>query len=66
MIKSVVWDIISLYIGKILHKEIFLSVTVKYVTFREPVLGLLSPDLITLILYINRIETNYPAHHLYH
>ena len=37
---------------------------VKYVTFREPVLGLLSPDFV--YVYINRIETNYPVCRLYH
>ena len=38
---------------------IFYSLDLKYVTFREPVLGLLSPDFI--YVYINRIETNYPV-----
>ena len=33
-------------------------------TFREPVLGLLSPDFV--YVYMNRIETNYPVCHLYH
>ena len=37
---------------------------VKYVPFREPVLGLLSPDFV--YVYINRIETNYPVCRLYH
>ena len=36
---------------------------VKYATFREPVLGLLSPDFV--YVYINRIETNYPVCRLY-
>ena len=31
----------------------------KYVTFQEPVLGLLSPDFIYISM--NRIETNYPV-----
>ena len=72
MIKSDVLDIISLYIGKILHKLIFLNVSVQYficfhvkcVTFREPVLGLLPPDFV--YVYINRIETNFPVCRLYH
>ena len=33
-------------------------------TFREPVLGLLSPDFV--YVYMNRIETNYPVCRLYH
>ena len=36
----------------------------KDVTFREPVLGLLSLDFI--YIYINRIQTNYPVCRLYH
>ena len=43
---------------------IFYAFDVKYMTFREPVLGLLSPDFV--YVYINRIETNYPVCRLYH
>ena len=43
---------------------IFYTFEVKYVTFREPVLGLLSPDFV--YVYMNRIETNYPVCRLYH
>ena len=43
---------------------IFHTFDVKYVTFREPVLGHLSPDFV--YVYINRIETNYPVCRLYH
>ena len=43
---------------------IFYMFDVKYVTFWEPVLELLSLDFV--YIYINRIETNYPVCHLYH
>ena len=55
--KTDVLDIISLYIGKILQKQIFLNVSVqyfigfdvKYITFREPVLGICHRISFTLI-----------------
>ena len=43
---------------------VFHTFDVKYVTFRELVLGHLSPDFV--YVYINRIETNYPVCCLYH
>ena len=43
---------------------IFYTFDVKYVTFREPVLELLSPDLV--YVYMNQIETNYLVCCLYH
>ena len=62
---------LTVYWQNITHVNIFkrfcailYTFDVKYVTFREPVLGLRSQDFI--YVYMNRIEINYQVCRLYH